>query len=100
MPKMPWPDAPGSSHSPPNGQRQGDETARERKDYNELELETIAALRAEGHDSFAEMVGPLRRRMAEQTGRRTRPTPWLLRFSVTAGGLAVVGLLFFIELTR
>ena len=28
------------------------------KDYNEIELETIAALLAEGHDSFEEMVGP------------------------------------------
>lgn len=39
--------------------------SRKRKDYNELELETIAALWAEGHDSFEEMAGPpLRRRMA------------------------------------
>ena len=73
---------------------------RKQKDYNELELETIAALRAEGHDSFSEMVGPLRRRMSEKTGQRTRPTPWLVRFSVTAAGLAIVGLLFLIESIR
>ena len=73
---------------------------RKQKDYNELELETIAALRAEGHDSFSEMVGPLRRRMAEQTGRKNRPTPRLVRFSVTAAGLAIVGLLFLIEFIR
>jgi hypothetical protein len=68
------------------------------KDYNELELETIAALRAEGHDSFEEMVGPLRRRMAEKTGRPTRLTPWLFRFTVVMAGLAAVGLLIFVKL--
>ena len=66
------------------------------KDYNELELETIAALRAEGHDSFEEMVG--RRRMAEKTGRPTRLTPWLFRFTVVMAGLAAVGLLIFVKL--
>ena len=71
---------------------------RKQKDYNELELETIAALRAEGHDSFAEMVGPLRRRMAEKTGQPTRSTPWLVRFTVVMTGLAAVGLLFFVKL--
>ncbi len=70
----------------------------DRKDYNDIELETIAALRAEGHDSFAEMVGPLRRRMAEKTGQPTRLTPWLLRFTVVMAGLAAVGLLFFVKL--
>ena len=67
------------------------------KDYNELELETIAALRAEGHDSFEEMVGPLRRRMSEKTGQPTRQTPWLFRFTVVIAGLLVVGLLFFVK---
>lgn len=69
------------------------------KDYNQLELETIAALRAEGHDVFEEMAGPLRRRMSDQTGVRTRPTPWLVRFSVTAAGLSLAGLLFLLEFT-
>jgi hypothetical protein len=55
---------------------------RNRKDYNDIELETIAALRAEGHDSFEKMEGPLRRRMSEKTGHPTRQTPWLLRFTV------------------
>jgi hypothetical protein len=68
-----------------------------KKDYNQLELETIAALRAQGHDVFEEMARPLRRRMSEQTGQRTRPTPWLVRFSVTAAGLSLVGLLFIME---
>ncbi len=68
------------------------------KDYNELELETIAALRAEGHDSYSEMAGPLRRRMAEKTGRPTRPTPWLLRLTVVAAALLTVGLLLFVKL--
>ena len=39
-----------------------------RNDQNDIELETIAALRAEGYDSVEEMVSPLRRSMAEQTG--------------------------------
>lgn len=69
-----------------------------RKDYNDLELETIAALQAEGHDSFEEMSGPLRRRMAEQTGQPTRPTPWLVRFAVVVAALTAVGLLFFVTL--
>ena len=72
---------------------------RKQNNYNKLELETIAALRAEGLDSFADMVGPLRRRIAEQTGQPTRPTPRLVRFSVTMTGLAIVGLLFLIEFT-
>ncbi|MDA0263915.1 MAG: hypothetical protein O3A93_06170 [Chloroflexi bacterium] len=63
----------------------------EHKDYNQIELETIAALRAEGHDSFSELMGPLRRRMAEKTGVPTRPTPWLVRFSVTLAALSFVG---------
>ncbi len=67
------------------------------KDYNALELETIAALRAEGHDSFEEMVGPLRRRMSEKTGQPTRQTPALLRLTVVLAGLAAVGLLFFVK---
>ncbi len=67
------------------------------KDYNEIELETIAALRAEGHDSFEEMVGPLRRRMAEKTGQPTRLTPWLFRFTVVVAGLVAVGLLLFVK---
>lgn len=46
------------------------------KDYNDIELETVADLRAEGHDSFEEMAGPLRRRMAAKTGQTTRLTPW------------------------
>jgi len=71
--------------------------SKDRKDNNQLELETIAALRAEGHDVFDEMAGPLRRRMAEQTGQPTRPTPWLVRFTVTAAGLSAVGLLFIME---
>jgi hypothetical protein len=66
---------------------------RNRKNYNDIELETIAALRAEGHDSFEEMAGPLRRRMSEKTGQPTRQTPWLLRFTVVMAGLAAVGLL-------
>ncbi len=70
-----------------------------RKDYNEVELETIAALQAEGHDSFEEMAGPLRRRMAEKTGQPTRLTPWLVRFSVVAVALGAVGLLVFVKLT-
>jgi len=70
---------------------------KDQKDYDQLELETIAALRAEGHDVFEEMAGPLRRRMSDQTDVRTRPTPWLARFSVTAAGLALVGLLFILE---
>ena len=69
------------------------------KSYNKLELETIASLRAEGLDSFADMVGPLRRRMAEQTGQPARPTPWSVRVSVAVGALAIIGLLFFIEFT-
>lgn len=69
-----------------------------RQDYNDIELETIADLRAEGHDSFVEMVGPLRRRMAEKTGQPTRLTPWLVRFSVVMAGLLAVGLLFFVML--
>ena len=71
---------------------------RKRKDYNDIELETIAALRAEGHDSFEEMTGPLRRRMAEKTEQQTRPTPWLLRFTVVVAGLVLVGLLLFVKL--
>jgi hypothetical protein len=67
------------------------------KDYNALELETIAALRAEGHDSFEEMVGPLRRRMSEKTGQPTRQTPALLRIIVVMAGLVAVGLLFFVK---
>lgn len=67
--------------------------------YNQLELETIAALRAERHDVFEEMAAPLRRRMSVQTGVRTRPTPWLARFSVTAAGLALAGLLLIMEFT-
>ena len=67
------------------------------KDYNEIELETIAALRAEGHDSFEEMTGPLRRRMAEKTGKRTRQTPWLFRFIVVMAALAAVGLLIIVK---
>ncbi|NQW23224.1 MAG: hypothetical protein HQ475_07265 [SAR202 cluster bacterium] len=70
------------------------------KSYNDLELETIAALRAEGHDSFTEMTGPLRRRMAEKTGKLTRPTPWLIRFAVATVGLLAVGLLFLIEYAK
>ena len=50
---------------------------RKQKDYNDLQLETIAALRAEGYDSFEEMAGPLRRRMAKKTGQPTQLTPWL-----------------------
>ena len=69
------------------------------KDYNQLELETIAALRAEGHDSFKKMVGPLRRRMAEQTGKRTRPNPFMVRLSVTVAALAVAGLFILAKLT-
>ena len=72
---------------------------RQKKDYNELELETIAALRAEGHDNFDEMVRPLRRRMAGKTGQPTRPTPWLVRLTVVVAGLTAVGLLVFVELT-
>ncbi len=68
------------------------------KDYNDLELETIAALRAEGHDSFTEMAGPLRRRMAEKTGQPTRLKPWLLRFTVVMAGLAAAGLLILVKL--
>ena len=71
---------------------------RKPKDYNELELETIAALRAEGHDSYSEMAGPLRRRMAEKTGRPTRLTPWLLRFTVVVAALAAVGILLSVKL--
>ncbi|MBM10664.1 MAG: hypothetical protein CL759_01095 [Chloroflexi bacterium] len=65
--------------------------------YNDLELETIADLQAEGHDSFTEMTGPLRRRMAEKTGKPTRPTPALARLTVAAVGLLAVGLLFLID---
>ena len=68
------------------------------KDHNDLELETIATLRAEGHDSYSEMAGPLRRRMAEKTGRPTRLTPWLFRFTVVMAGLAAVGLVLFLKL--
>ena len=50
---------------------------RKPKSYNHLELETIADLQAEGHDSFTEMTGPLRSRMAKKTGKPTRPPrPW------------------------
>jgi hypothetical protein len=69
-----------------------------RKDYNEIELETIADLRAEGHDSFEEMAGPLRRRMAEKTGQPTRLTPWVVRFAVVVVSLAAVGLLILLTL--
>jgi hypothetical protein len=72
---------------------------RDQKDYNQLELETIATPRAEGHDVFEEMAGPPRRRMSDQTDVRTRPTPWLARFSVTAAGLSLAGLLFILEFT-
>ena len=67
------------------------------KDYNDLERETIAALRAEGHDSFEEMAGPLRRRMAEKTGQPTRQKPWLLRFTVVMSALAAVAVLLFVK---
>jgi len=70
---------------------------RNRKDYNDLELETIAALRAEGHDSFEEMAGPLRRRMAEKTGQPTRQTLWLVRFTVVMAGVVAVGVVLFIK---
>jgi hypothetical protein len=73
------------------------EEREERKDYNQIELETIAALRAEGHDSFSEMTGPLRRRMAEKTGARTRPTPWLVRFTVTLAALLLAGIWIVLE---
>ena len=69
------------------------------KDYNQLELETIAELRAEGHDSFEEMAGPLRRRMAEKTGKTNRQTPLLVRFSVVMAALSVVVLLIVVKLT-
>ena len=72
---------------------------RKQKDYNEIELETIAALGAEGHDSFEEMVGPLRRRMREKTGHATRPTPRLIRIAVVISALAAVGILLFVEYT-
>ena len=68
------------------------------KDPNDIELETIADLRAEGHDSFEEMAGPLRRRMAAKTGQSTRLTPWLVRFTVVVANLAAVGLLIFVKL--
>lgn len=71
---------------------------RKPKDYNDIELETIAALRAEGHDSFEEMAGPLRRRMAKRIGQTTRPTPWLFRFAVVAIALAAVGILIIVKL--
>ena len=71
---------------------------RHQKDYNDLELETIAALRAEGHDSFDEMAGPLRRRMAEKTSQSTRQTPWLFRLTVVMAGVVAVGLVLFIKL--
>ncbi len=71
---------------------------RKRKDYNRIELETIAALRAEGHDSFEEMAGPLRRRMAKRIGQTNRQTPRLLRFAVVVVALAAVGVLFLVRL--
>lgn len=72
---------------------------KDKKDYNEIELKTIAALRAEGHDNFEEIVGPLRRRMREQTGQETRQTPWLVRIAVVLSALAAVGILFFVKYT-
>ncbi len=71
---------------------------RKRKDYNDLELENIAALRAQGHDSFAEMAGPLRRRMAKRMGQRGRQTPWLFRLAVVMTAVAAAGLVLFIKL--
>ena len=67
---------------------------KKQQEYNDIELETIAALRAEGHDSFEEMASPLRRRMSEKTGQPTRQTPRLLRLAVVTVALAAVGLLF------
>lgn len=69
------------------------------KNDNDLELETIADLQAEGYDQFKDMVGPLRRRMAEQTGRPSQPTPLIVRVSVVLAGLAAIGLLLLVEWT-
>jgi hypothetical protein len=69
------------------------------KDYNQLELETISELRAEGRDSFEEMAGPLRRRMAEKMGKTNRQTPLLVRFSVVMAALSIVVLLIMVTMT-
>lgn len=69
------------------------------KNDNDLELEAIADLQAEGYDQLKDMVGPLRRRMAEQTERPTQPTPLIVRFSVVLAGLAAIGLLLLVEWT-
>ena len=67
------------------------------KNDNSLELESIAALQAEGHVRLTDMAGPLRRRISEQTGRPAQPTPLVVRISVALAGSAVIGLLFLVE---
>jgi hypothetical protein len=69
------------------------------KNDNDLELETIAALQAEGHVRLTDIAGPLRRRLAEQNGQSAQSTPVVVRVSVALAGLAAIGLLFLVEWT-
>ncbi|MDE0822791.1 MAG: hypothetical protein OSB07_02315 [Dehalococcoidia bacterium] len=55
---------------------------------NDLELEAIAALQAEGHV-----------RLTEQNGQATQATPVVVRISVALAGSAAIGLLFLVEWT-
>jgi hypothetical protein len=55
---------------------------------NDLELEAIAALQAEGHV-----------RLMEQNGQATQATPVVVRISVALAGSAAIGLLFLVEWT-
>lgn len=71
----------------------------EQQNDNDLELEVIATLQAEGYDQLKDMVGPLRRRMAEQNGEPAEPSPLVVRVSVVLAGLAAMGLLFLVEWT-
>ena len=71
----------------------------EQQNDDDLELEVIAALQAEGYDQLKDIVGPLRRRMAEQNAKPAEPTPLIVRISVVLAGLAAIGLLLLVELT-
>jgi hypothetical protein len=66
---------------------------------NDLELEAIAALQADGHVRLTDLTGPLRRRLAEQNGQATQVTPVVVRISVALAGSAAIGLLFLVEWT-
>jgi hypothetical protein len=69
------------------------------KNGNDLELEAIAALQAEGHVRLTDMAGLLRCRLAAQNEQAARSTLLVVRISVALAGSAAIGLLFLVEWT-